>query len=90
LSYLVSGYDYSTGYLKQSLNVSSLLKFPVHSLPLREVLIDDSIALENAEFVVLALMVDTSSNCRQDLSPNNTTTIIVSDDDGKSLSAKPE
>ncbi len=61
-----------------------MLNSPRLSQPLSGIIRDDDIALEDAEYVSLELVVNAQQNCMLSLSPHNSTTIIISDDDGKS------
>lgn len=64
--------------------MDSVLSSPPQHLPLSGIIVDDDIALEDAEYLVLELTVNAQEQCVVQLSRYNTTTIIVSDDDGKS------
>lgn len=61
----------------------SVLTSPQHSQPLANIIRDDNIALEETEYIVLELLVVAADLCSLNVQPFNTTTIIVSDDDGK-------
>ena len=76
--------NYEREELQQSIVImDSVLTSPQLAQPLSGIIVDDDIALEDSEYVILELVVTAQSNCTH-VSPYNTTTIIVTDDDGKS------
>ena len=82
----VDGNDYDQDKLRRSLFfMDSVLTSPLKNQPLAGILVDDDIALEDVEYIVLGLAVNAEQQCVVELSPYNSTTIIVSDDDGKSI-----
>ena len=70
--------------VEQSIFFSGLaLTSPQNRQPLQNLIVDDDVALEETEYIVLQLTMTEDPQCVVHFLPFNTTTIKVSDDDGK-------
>lgn len=85
LLYVIVPLNTSDSVVRSIFFTGLVLASPMQRQPLVDLIRDDDVALEETEYIELELIVHADDHCLVNVHPFNTTTIVVTDDDGKMI-----